>query len=173
MVMEPVEGMDMSWLLRRRRERPHESLSPAFVAEMARQVCRGLEYAHTLKTADGEPMGIVHRDITPPNIMVAWNGTVKILDFGIARAAAGDAARSLTDAGIVKGKMSTSRPSCWTGMTADARSRPVLAGSGDARAVVGRAALRREATTRRCLVKRKRSRRPRSATRASSARSTP
>jgi len=37
MVMEPVEGMDMSWLLRRRRERPHESLSPAFVAEVARQ----------------------------------------------------------------------------------------------------------------------------------------
>ena len=41
MVMEPVEGMDMGWLLKRRRERPHESLSPAFVAEVGRQVCRG------------------------------------------------------------------------------------------------------------------------------------
>ena len=120
MVMEPVEGMDMSWLLRRRRERPHESLSPAFVAEVARQVCRGLEYAHTLKTADGEPMGIVHRDVTPPNIMVAWNGTVKILDFGIARAA--EAIRpSLTDPGIVKGKMSYVAPELLEGATADPR----------------------------------------------------
>ena len=53
MVMEPVEGMDMGWLLKRRRERPHESLSPAFVAEVGRQVCRGLDFAHTLTTAEG------------------------------------------------------------------------------------------------------------------------
>jgi serine/threonine protein kinase len=121
MVMEPVEGMDMGWLLKRRRERPHESLSPAFVAEVGRQVCRGLEFAHTLTSADGEPLKIVHRDVTPPNIMVAWNGAVKILDFGIARAA--EAIRpSLTDPGMVKGKMSYVAPELLEGKTADARS---------------------------------------------------
>ena len=121
MVMEPVEGMDMGWLLKRRRERPHESLSPAFVAEVGRQVCRGLEFAHTLTTAEGEPLRIVHRDVTPPNIMVAWNGTVKVLDFGIARAA--EAIRpSLTDPGMVKGKMSYVAPELLEGKTADARS---------------------------------------------------
>ena len=121
MVMEPVEGMDMGWLLKRRRERPHESLSPAFVAEVGRQVCRGLDFAHTLTTAEGEPLRIVHRDVTPPNIMVAWNGTVKVLDFGIARAA--EAIRpSLTDPGMVKGKMSYVAPELLEGNTADARS---------------------------------------------------
>jgi tRNA A-37 threonylcarbamoyl transferase component Bud32 len=121
MVMEPVEGMDMGWLLKRRRERPHESLSPTFVAEVGRQVCRGLDFAHTLTTAEGEPLRIVHRDVTPPNIMVAWNGTVKVLDFGIARAA--EAIRpSLTDPGMVKGKMSYVAPELLEGKTADARS---------------------------------------------------
>ncbi len=121
MIMEPVEGMDMGWLLKRRRERPHESLSPAFVAEVGRQVCRGLDYAHTLTTVEGEPLRIVHRDVTPPNIMVAWNGTVKVLDFGIARAA--EAIRpSLTDPGMVKGKMSYVAPELLEGKTADARS---------------------------------------------------
>src|SRR4029079_9195097 len=121
MVMEPVEGMDMSWLSRRRRERPHESLSPAFVAEVARQVCRGMAYAHTLKTDDGEPMGIVHRDVTPPNIMVAWNGTVKILDFGLARAA--EAIRlHQSDAGMVRGKMCSLAPELLQGAKADPRS---------------------------------------------------
>ena len=51
--MERVEGMDIGWLLKRRRERPHQSVSPAFVAEVGRQVCRGLDFAHTLTTAEG------------------------------------------------------------------------------------------------------------------------
>ena len=120
-VMEPVEGIDMAWLLRRRLERPSEQLPPAFVAEVGRQACRGLDFAHTLTGADGKPLGIVHRDVTPPNIMVAWNGTVKILDFGIARAA--EALRlHQSDAGMVKGKMSYVAPELLEGKTADARS---------------------------------------------------
>ncbi|HXU01386.1 MAG TPA: serine/threonine-protein kinase, partial [Polyangia bacterium] len=121
LVMEPVEGIDMAWLLRRRIERPSEQLSPAFVAEVGRQVCRGLDFAHTLADAEGAPLGIVHRDVTPPNIMVSWNGVVKILDFGLARAA--EALRlHQSDAGMVRGKMAYLAPELLDGATADARS---------------------------------------------------
>jgi len=121
LVMEPVEGIDMAWLLRRRIEKPSEQLSPAFVAEVGRQVCRGLDFAHTLESADGTPLGIVHRDVTPPNIMVSWNGVVKILDFGLARAV--EALRvHQSDAGMVRGKISYLAPELLEGKTADARS---------------------------------------------------
>jgi serine/threonine protein kinase len=119
-VMEPVEGVDMGWL-RRQVERSREHLPSTFVAEVGRQACRGLDFAHTLTDADGKPLGIVHRDVTPPNIMAAWNGTVKMLDFGLARAA--QALRTnQTDPGMVKGKMSYVAPELLEGKTADARS---------------------------------------------------
>ena len=119
-VMEPVDGVDMGWLLRQ-LERRGEVAPAAFAAEMGRQACRGLDFAHGLSGSDGKPYGIVHRDVTPPNIMVAWNGTVKIVDFGIARAV--QALRtSLTDAGMVKGKMSYIAPELLDGQPADARS---------------------------------------------------
>jgi hypothetical protein len=88
---------------------------------VGRQACRGLGFAHSLASPDGNAYGIVHRDVTPPNIMVAWNGAVKILDFGIARAV--QALRtSQTEAGIVKGKMSYIAPEMLQGQPADARS---------------------------------------------------
>src|SRR5262245_58425894 len=120
LVMEPVEGMDMAELLRD-LEQKREVPPPAFIAEVGRQACRGLEFAHTLADADGKPLGIVHRDVTPPNIMVAWNGAVKILDFGLVRAVQG-LRRSQSDAGIVKGKMSYVAPELLAGHPADARS---------------------------------------------------
>ena len=120
-VMEPVDGLDMAWFARRPQEKRNEHLPTTFIAEVGRQVCRGLDFAHTLTGPDGRPLGIVHRDVTPPNIMVAWNGTVKILDFGIARAA--EALRTnQSDAGIVKGKMSYVAPELLEGERADARS---------------------------------------------------
>ena len=119
-VMEPVEGVDMARLLRRLEQR--DEVAPAtFVAELGRQVCRGLDFAHTLTDGDGRPLGIVHRDVTPPNIMAGWNGTVKILDFGLARA--GHLLRTnLTDAGTLKGKMSYVAPEQLEGQPANARS---------------------------------------------------
>jgi serine/threonine-protein kinase len=119
LVMEPVDGMDMAQLLRR-LERRREVPPPAFVAEVGRQACRGLEFAHTLTGADGTPLGIVHRDVTPPNIMVAWNGAVKIVDFGIARAVQ-ELRTNLSDKGMVKGKMSYIAPELLDGHPADSR----------------------------------------------------
>jgi serine/threonine protein kinase len=119
-VMEPVDGVDMNLLLRK-LERRGAVAPAAFAAEVGRQACRGLGFAHGLCSADGKPYGIVHRDVTPPNIMVAWNGAVKILDFGIARAVQ-ELRISQTDAGIVKGKMSYIAPEMLQGQPPDARS---------------------------------------------------
>ena len=55
--------------------------------EIMRQVCLGLNYAHGLQSATGQPLGIVHRDVSPSNLMLSFHGGVKILDFGIARVA--------------------------------------------------------------------------------------
>jgi serine/threonine-protein kinase len=119
-VMEPVDGVDMGYLLRKLERRG--AVAPvAFAAEVGRQACRGLGFAHNLTSPDGKPYGIVHRDVTPPNIMVAWNGAVKILDFGIARAVQ-ELRTSQTEAGIVKGKMSYIAPEMLQGQPADARS---------------------------------------------------
>jgi serine/threonine-protein kinase len=119
-VMEPVDGVDMGHLLRK-LERRGAVAPAAFAAEMGRQACRGLAFAHGLTSPEGKPYGIVHRDVTPPNIMVAWNGAVKILDFGIARAVQ-ELRTSQTEAGIVKGKMSYIAPEMLQGQPADARS---------------------------------------------------
>jgi eukaryotic-like serine/threonine-protein kinase len=120
LVMEPVDGVDMGLLLRKLERRG--AVAPvAFAAEVGRQACRGLGFAHGLCSSDGKPYGIVHRDVTPPNIMVAWNGAVKILDFGIARAVQ-ELRTSQTDAGIVKGKMSYIAPEMLQGQPPDARS---------------------------------------------------
>lgn len=119
-VMEPVDGVDMGRVFRRMARR-QEKPSPLFFAEVARQVCRGLEFAHALTRADGQPVGVVHRDVTPPNIMVDWNGTVKIVDFGIARAMQ-DLQKHAAEAGTIKGKMSYVAPEQLEGRVADARS---------------------------------------------------
>jgi serine/threonine protein kinase len=120
LAMEPVDGVDMQRLLTRLIAR-REVAPPVFVAEVAHQACLGLEYAHSLTDADGKPLGIVHRDVTPPNVMVSWVGTVKLLDFGLARAVR-EIRTNLTETGTVKGKMSYVAPELLQGRTADARA---------------------------------------------------
>jgi serine/threonine protein kinase len=105
--MESVQGVTLrealTTLSREQRAMPH------FVAaDIARQICVGLDYAHTLSGADGVPLEIVHQDVSPTNIMLAYNGTVKVLDFGIARAAS--FAEEEAKKGLIKGKVSYLSP---------------------------------------------------------------
>jgi len=95
LVMELVEGKDLSDVVGR------GSLPIPVVVYVITEVLKGLAYAHDLTSPDGKPLGIVHRDISPHNVLVSYDGEVKVSDFGIAKAMlASGAARS----GLIKGK---------------------------------------------------------------------
>jgi serine/threonine-protein kinase len=87
LAMERVEGKDLgSSLAKAGRDHPMPALLAAFVAA---ECCQALDYAHRRKSPEGATLGIVHRDVTPRNVMLSWSGEVKLTDFGIA-ALAGD-----------------------------------------------------------------------------------
>ena len=83
------------------------------------EACAGLDYAHKKLDASGRPLNIVHRDISPQNILVAFEGGVKIVDFGIAKAA--DQA-TVTKSGVLKGKYSYMSPEQAAGQPIDCRT---------------------------------------------------
>jgi serine/threonine protein kinase len=94
-------------------------LPPAHVAAIIASVCDGLHHAHELKDAQGRPYHLVHRDVSPQNVMITFEGQTKVVDFGIAKAETG---RAPTIAGIVKGKFSYMSPEQITGSAVDRRS---------------------------------------------------
>jgi serine/threonine-protein kinase len=105
--MENVQGVTLREALTTLR-REQRAMPYLVAADIARQICIGLDYAHTLHGPDGSALEIVHQDISPTNIMLAYTGTVKILDFGIARAAS--FAEEEAKKGLIKGKVSYLSP---------------------------------------------------------------
>ncbi len=100
MVMEWVAGDTLSGLMRGSALTP---LPYEIAVRVCAEACAGLHAAHEAKDADGNSLGVVHRDISPPNILVSVNGHVKVSDFGIAKAANQLHARTRT--GEIKGKL--------------------------------------------------------------------
>jgi serine/threonine-protein kinase len=118
--MEYVEGRSLGHIMQKLAERK-ERLPPIIGAEIMRQICRGLAYAHGLCAEDGKPLGIIHRDLSPANLLVGFSGSVKVLDFGIARME--NRFRSgVTDPGQVKGKSAYLAPEQLTGKAVDQRA---------------------------------------------------
>jgi eukaryotic-like serine/threonine-protein kinase len=118
MVMEYLEGESVHGLIRRSLLR-HQEQPYALAAHVIADACAGLHAAHTLCDERGKPYGIVHRDISPSNIMVTYAGEVKVLDFGIATAAH---RLTRTATGQVKGKFAYMSPEQCRGEPLDVRS---------------------------------------------------
>jgi serine/threonine protein kinase len=122
--MECVEGKDVKAILRKLAER-RKLLPPEFAASIAHEMCKGLDYAHKRTNARGEALGIVHRDISPSNILVSYAGEVKIADFGIAKA---EISLYNTKDGVLKGKFEYMSPEQASGGDVSARSDIFAAG---------------------------------------------
>src|SRR5258708_7734015 len=118
LAMEYVHGQDLRALLAKAGSlgtRVPLELSLTVVAGAA----SGLHHAHERRGPDGQPLGIVHRDVSPSNIMIGYEGSVKLLDFGIAKATS----RSVeTQSGIIKGKFAYMAPEQCRGRGVDRRS---------------------------------------------------
>ncbi|MBI2373250.1 MAG: serine/threonine protein kinase [Deltaproteobacteria bacterium] len=116
--MEYIPGRNLSSIAKKARSFG-EKMPSGNVARCMAQACEGLHYAHTRQDLDGAPLGIVHRDVSPQNIIVAFSGGVKLVDFGIAKAAT---KIQQTRAGVLKGKYAYMSPEQIRGERIDARS---------------------------------------------------
>lgn len=117
-VMEYLHGVPLSRLLRR-LSKQRQFLDVRAVAGLIVQACAGLQYAHDAHDDEGRHLGIVHRDVSPPNILLTVDGTVKLLDFGIAKAAN---ASTKTRTGTLKGKNAYMAPEQIVGGIIDRRT---------------------------------------------------
>jgi serine/threonine-protein kinase len=117
LVMELVDGWDLSQILARAAA-ANFPLPPEVVLYIAAEICRALAYAHA-RTRDGRPLAIVHRDVSPQNVLVSEQGEVKLTDFGIAKAMG---RRERTNQGVIKGKLAFMSPEQASGSVLDNRS---------------------------------------------------
>jgi len=118
LAMEYLHGETLASMLDRsvREDKP---LSQPVVAYIAAQALEGLHFAHEAKDADGHSLNLIHRDISPSNIFITYDGQVKLLDFGIAKAAR---RTTHTQAGSIKGKFGYIAPEVYRGLPIDRRA---------------------------------------------------
>ena len=114
--MEFVDGVHAGTLIERGA---YEKMPAALVARIGADACAGLNYAHNIKGNDNLPLQLVHRDVSPPNLMISQDGVVKLVDFGIAKAVS---TVEKTQPGIVKGKFAYMSPEQTMGMKLDGKS---------------------------------------------------
>lgn len=118
--MEYVRGRDLAETMRTLWARVGPP-RPELVAYVGREMCRALDYAHHLRSDDGRPMGMIHRDVSPSNVMLSFEGSVKLLDFGIAKALGGEGSDEGTQKGTLKGKFAYMAPEQTRGNEVDSR----------------------------------------------------
>ena len=118
-VMEYVEGRPLNRLMQRVDERGADTIPLEHAVHAVCEVAKGLEHAHRQKDQRGRALGIVHRDISPQNILISYHGDVKLIDFGIARA---EGRINQTSAGVIKGKLRYLAPEIASGEEPDSRA---------------------------------------------------
>ncbi|MBL4684910.1 MAG: serine/threonine protein kinase, partial [Nannocystaceae bacterium] len=116
--MEYVRGRDLRKVLRRAVEHKR-ALAVSEIVAIVSALCAGLHHAHGKRSAEGEPLGIVHRDVSPSNVLIGFEGAVKLTDFGVAKARIG---MVTTDAGTLRGKIPYMSPEQCRGEALDRRS---------------------------------------------------
>ncbi len=116
--MEHVHGEDLRSIVRQMKKKGVRSFPLEHTLAIALGCCKGLAYAHDKRDLDGNPLEIVHRDVSPQNVLVTFTGDVKIVDFGIAKAAT----NAEEDASKLKGKVPYMSPEQARGEPLDARS---------------------------------------------------
>jgi hypothetical protein len=119
LAQEYILGRDLGRLTARAIEKQQRALPPTTVLYAAAETLRALEYAHTKLGEAGRPMGIVHRDVSPSNILVSARGEVKLFDFGIVKA---EGRVTKTQHGVVKGNVSFMSPEQARGINVDGRA---------------------------------------------------
>ncbi len=118
LAVELVQGVSLSRLMKESKEKK-EPFAERTVATIASQICAGLTAAHELRGENGTALGLVHRDLTPGNVLCGFDGLVKIADFGIANA---EERLTSTRIGMMKGKPAYMAPEQARGGTIDARA---------------------------------------------------
>jgi serine/threonine protein kinase len=148
-VMEWVNGVPLGRLIRKARKTGGIGLPIA--VRIAVDIAKALHYAHIANDEHGEPFNIIHRDVSPHNIMVGYNGAAKLLDFGIAKA---DHRAHKTQAGVVKGKFAYMAPEQCTAAPSDHRLDIFALGVCVFESLTGRSLYRRktEAATMRAVI---------------------
>ncbi len=116
--MEYIWGKDLLQIQNRLRKLKQQ-MPAAMACFLVAKICEGLDYAHKKRDALGRPLEIVHRDCSPQNILISYEGEVKLIDFGIAKAASRS---SKTQAGVLKGKFGYMSPEQVRGLPLDRRS---------------------------------------------------
>jgi serine/threonine protein kinase len=119
--MEYVDGLDVFSMIDAAK-RAGETVRPGTAVYIAEEVAKGLDYAHRKVGPDGKPLGLVHRDLSPRNVLISREGEVKILDFGIAKTRSDAAAMPKTRAGVVKGTSGYMSPEQAVGDEIDVRT---------------------------------------------------
>jgi len=121
LVMEFLLGVPLSRVIATlaRRDEPAPSRWPAIASHLVAQACEGLHAAHELRDARGELLGVVHRDVSPQNLFVGFDGALRVVDFGIAQAAG---KLHQTSTGEMKGKLAYMAPEQVKGLEVDRRT---------------------------------------------------
>jgi eukaryotic-like serine/threonine-protein kinase len=120
LAMEYVDGRPLDKIIKRALRAGLPALPVPLATFITLEICRGLHYAHTRLDDSGKPLGIVHRDISPDNVLISYEGQVKIVDFGIAKARLQRGFN--TEPGMVKGKYLYFSPEQARGEQVDART---------------------------------------------------